>query len=179
MRARIGAQGGKVDFAASASLPCLSALEAELATCLAGRASEEVFCGTASAGSGGSDGSDLAKATTLALQIEVNYGLGECGLTWRPVTSGNLTELMADKKLSDRVEQRLQVALNSAKSIVSEKRTMVETLAKSLIEQRELASADMKHILQPDEARALSAPPQNAPVHQDADPQSPKAGMTG
>ncbi|MDO6481874.1 AAA family ATPase [Shimia thalassica] len=177
-RARICAQGGNVEFASSGSLPCLNTLDAELATCLAGRASEEIFLGSASAGSGGPDGSDLAKATTLALQIEMSYGLGTSGLSWRPISSGNLTELMADKTLSDRVEQRLQVALNSAKSIVVEQRSTVETLAKNLIEQRELSGADMKYILLP-ETRTLPASPQNAPARQGAESQIPNVGMGG
>ncbi len=49
---------------------------------LAGRAAEELVCGDVCAGSGGSDHSDLALATNLAVQMEAVYGLGAQGPLW-------------------------------------------------------------------------------------------------
>ncbi|WP_245413500.1 AAA family ATPase [Mangrovicella endophytica] len=51
-------------------------IEAMIVPILAGRAAEEIILGSVSAGAGGADSSDLARATTLLMQIEAQLGLG-------------------------------------------------------------------------------------------------------
>lgn len=154
--ARIGNNGGEVSFTAANPLPDIVGLEAEIATALAGRASEEVFYGAPCAGAGGSDDSDLAKATKLAVSIETIYGLGDSGLTWRPSSNDTLAVLLANHDLATRVETRLKAALDVAKSIVIKHRAMVETIAEKLVARRELSSGELFDLLSPCEQQRLS-----------------------
>ena len=147
LRARIGSTGGEVSFTSPNPLPEIADLEAEIATALAGRASEVVFFGAASAGAGGPEQSDLAKATSLAVSVESSYGMGASGLTWRPSTIDDLPALLTDQDLAQRVEARLQSALEIAKSLIVEHRHFVEGVAAQLVQQRELSSKDLSEIL--------------------------------
>ena len=55
---------------------------AMIAQLLAGREAELLLSGDASAGAGGAEHSDLAKATKLALGLEGSFGLGSLGPLW-------------------------------------------------------------------------------------------------
>jgi cell division protease FtsH len=57
-----------------------SHLETILIALLAGRAAEQLIFGEATAGAGGSEDSDLARATQLVTDLETSYGLGSLGL---------------------------------------------------------------------------------------------------
>lgn len=179
LRAWVGPNGGEVSFTDPDPLPEISKLEAEIATALAGRASEEINYTRPCAGSGGTEDSDLAKATKLAVAIETAYGLGSSGLTWRPSPTESYAELLANRDLAERVEMRLQAALNTAKSIIVEQKHLVEILASKLVDQRELSAAELMNVLKPTEVKTGpmfqegSCSPQVSPSHM------PQAEMSG
>lgn len=55
-----------------------------LSMLMAGRAAEQLVLGKASAGAGGSESSDLSRATELAKNIELKFGFGEFGPLYLP-----------------------------------------------------------------------------------------------
>ncbi|MDP2582090.1 AAA family ATPase [Shimia thalassica] len=175
LSARISAYGGEVIFKNSSPLPGLDELVNELSTLLAGRASEEVLLGTACSGSGGTEESDLAKATKMALYIETAFGLGSSGLTWRPVSGESVTSLLGNKEMSQRVEARLQEALGSAKAIIAEQQTLVETMASQLVLQRELSSGEISEVLNAGKHDPAAINDAEAMLKQDAPTQGSKA----
>ena len=104
-----------------------------LAIALAGRAAEEIVCGSVSAGSGGSADSDLARATDMALAMETRLGfaadqpllhldLGDPGtaLGWQP-------------DLAARVDARLEAAYAEARRLVGENRDRLDRVADALV----------------------------------------------
>ncbi len=104
-----------------------------LTIALAGRAAEEIVCGSVSAGSGGSADSDLARATDMALAMETRLGfaadqpllhldLGDPGtaLGWRP-------------DFAARVDARLEAAYAEACRLVGANRHRLERLADALV----------------------------------------------
>ncbi|PWR01302.1 hypothetical protein DKT77_17695, partial [Meridianimarinicoccus roseus] len=83
-RVTIGATGG----AAELPMPRFLTAEATLdwtAMLLGGRAAEHVLLGAASSAAGAGEGSDLDRATDLLVRMELEWGLGDCGLLHAPV----------------------------------------------------------------------------------------------
>ena len=98
---------------------------------LAGRAAEEVVLGAASAGAGGSDGSDLAQATRLVARTESTLGLGSSLVHGAEIDGrmvhGRLARLYAETVL-----------------VVRRHRPAIEALAALAIEKRVLGSQALK-----------------------------------
>ncbi len=109
-------------------------LEDELALHMAGRAAEQLMLGEVSGGAGGSDDSDLALATRLALRIEHQLGLGASGPLWRgPITPSTLTPNDAA-----RIRARLERAQTRARNILQGQTEALTAMAEALLEAREL-----------------------------------------
>ncbi len=123
---------------------------------LAGRASEEIFCGKISTGA--SD--DLVKATNIVRSMILQYGMGdETGLmsldSNQPVflsndgmTTGASTPLSDKKKeqIDREVENVLQTAYQSAKKCIENNRDFVDQSVKALL-QSEVLDADELYTL--------------------------------
>lgn len=129
-------------MAAGDDRPVTSAeLNSELVRLLAGRAAEEVLLGTVSAGAGGPEGSDLARATALATTSLTALGLGgDDDLLWQGLpdatTIGPMLAMRPD--LSRRVRDMLRDAYSRAKDLVIEHRDLVDRIARSLVEHETL-----------------------------------------
>lgn len=126
-------------------------LTAKLTRLLAGRTAEEVVLGDVTAGAGGSERSDLGRATVLATRAVTSLGLGEDGsLLWRGVptqeTVGSMLTLRPD--LGRAVGDMLDAAYDQAKVIVTRDRHLVERIAALLVD---------RETLEGDEVRALAA----------------------
>lgn len=113
---------------------------------LAGRAAEEEVLGYVTAGSGGSEQSDLAKATTLALAMETQLGFAsEHPLLYR--SADDATALLhRNSELAARVNERLEDAYEKARIIARTNDDAIKFLADRLcafgtLEGDELASA--------------------------------------
>jgi ATP-dependent Zn protease len=85
-------------------------MDANLICILAGRAAEAVVFGDKALGSGGGEGSDLALATRIAIDLETAFGIGDdLPLLYRPPSStGDI--LHYNPALSKRVHGRLEQA---------------------------------------------------------------------
>jgi ATP-dependent Zn protease len=108
-----------------------AAIEAHLASSMAGRAAERLLLGQVSAGSGGDPGSDLATATRLATALEASWGLGST-LIWQGSVEGIEARLRDDTGLRARVETHLRNAETRASRILTAHRALLEEMASAL-----------------------------------------------
>lgn len=131
-RITAGPKSGWVEWMAPATEGLTTDFAARIAVHMAGRAAEEELLGTPSAGAGGSDSSDLANATQLAMEIELRSGLGSSGLLW---SDAKAHLLHAHPALRDRVEAHLQNGLRMARDMIRRMPLLVEGLAQ--VAQRE------------------------------------------
>lgn len=120
-------------------------LENYLVALLAGRAAEELAFGEATAGAGGTDDSDIAKATWLATRIETVYGLGRSGLLWVPTE--NSRELLFHRYLHEAVRGTLDRAYTAAKALISANRASRDALATALLDRGYLDREEIHAIL--------------------------------
>lgn len=118
-------------------------IEARLAVHLAGRAAEEVILGEPSAGAGGDDASDLARATDLALRLETQFALGASGLLYR---TDPAAAMRSDPKLAARVAAHLEGALARAKAVLRNESSAVRRIATELIAQRVIEGEDVRNL---------------------------------
>ncbi len=108
-----------------------SEMEAALALDLAGRAAEVAALGAPSGGAGGTEDSDLANATLLAVAIEASLGLG-VHLVWQGSPQTILDRLPHDGDLRNRVEGHLRRAEARALRIVEAHLPLLEEIAGAL-----------------------------------------------
>jgi ATP-dependent Zn proteases len=147
--ASIGLHGiGMVTTIANTALPQTERLLMNtIAGSLAGRVAEILVFGEAVAGAGGSDESDLARATAVAMAAETSLGFsGHQPLVYRSITIGT-HDLTLDRQLSDRVNRRLEEAENMARAIVEENRSALAELAASLEAVGILSGNDIRQIV--------------------------------
>lgn len=113
-----------------------------LQVALAGRAAEEAFYGPESvgAGAGGSENSDLAKATNMAFEMICRLGLGaKPQLLWRSEpTAENWSE----------AEQLLAEAYEHARRLILTHRDLVERIAAVLIEKQEISGEELQRVVE-------------------------------
>ncbi len=124
-------------------------IEDELATLLAGRAAERLGLGDVSSGSGGSQSSDLALATRLALDLETRLGLGSEGLTH---TDASVPQLLTDQTRRVRVHKHLQKAEARAMEFLKARQAELDALAEELISKRYISGEEVKRICHCDES---------------------------
>lgn len=135
--------GGSVEFDWPAPPATRAEIEARLAVHLAGRAAEEVILGEPSAGAGGDDASDLARATDLALRLETQFALGTSGLLYRTYPAA---AMRSDPKLAARVAAHLEGALARAKAVLRNESSAVRRIATELIAQRVIEGEDVRNL---------------------------------
>jgi ATP-dependent Zn protease len=113
---------------------------------LAGRAAEEIACGVTTAGAGGSDPSDLGRATRIALRLETVYGLGASGLAYVPGEPDRVLLMRPD--LLAAVQGSLDKAYARAKDLLNTNRPSLDALANALFERGYLDAAEIEAVLQ-------------------------------
>ena len=123
-----------------------SHLEKYLVTLLAGRAAEQLTFGEATAGAGGSEESDLGRATMLATRLETDYGLGAFGLVCIPGGSSGRDLLLLDT-LRSAVGGTIDRAYTAALELLRQNQHALEALATALFAAGYLDRADIDAIL--------------------------------
>ncbi len=108
----------QLGFTASGS-DTLGYREDMLATLMAGRAAELIVVGKVSAGSGGSEDSDLARATKLGLAMERSLGFGAIQPLLYREDKDPTAVLDGDPDLAARIHARLEKALARAVEILN------------------------------------------------------------
>lgn len=114
---------------------------------MAGRAAEQLVLKRVSSGSGGSDDSDLARATRLAFDMERTLGFGsEHPLLYRPHRDpGSVFD--REPELATRVHASLKAALDRAETILKRCRPTFHALAKALFDAQALDEEAVLQIL--------------------------------
>ncbi len=114
---------------------------------MAGRAAEQLMLKRISAGSGGTEDSDLARATRLAFDMERTLGFGaEHPLLYRPHRDPGAV-LDGDPELAAHVHARLEAALDRAGTILRRRRPTFNALAKALFEAQAMDERAVLQIL--------------------------------
>lgn len=105
----------------------------EIAASLAGIAAEEVFLGEASDGAGGGAGSDLDRATSLAIDLAASSGLGSSLVFLAP--SGTADRLVnSNPVVRNEVHSILNEAKSRARTVIASERAVILSLANQLSE---------------------------------------------
>lgn len=118
-----------------------------LAVSLAGRAAEEEFLGSVSAGAGGSPDSDMGKATTLALAMEAELGFAE---TWPLLyrhADNETTMLAYNPLLAEQVNARLEAAYARVRELIRRNEDAVRFLAEALMRHDTLEEQSLLSVL--------------------------------
>ncbi len=134
-------------------------MDANLICILAGRAAESVVFGNKALGSGGGEGSDLALATRIAIDLETAFGIGEGHpLLYRPPsTTGDILHYNAP--LAERVHGRLEQAERRAEELLRPYGELIEALARQLVASRVLEGATIRAALESVMADGHATPP--------------------
>ncbi|WP_338661253.1 AAA family ATPase [Pararoseomonas sp. SCSIO 73927] len=123
----------------------------QLRAILAGRAAEEVLLGAPSGGAGGSQGSDLARATQLACAIVVSSGLDdhpEALLFLAPADDPvRLGHLLLVPEIRHRVSAVISQGYAEALDLVRKHRDAVERVAAALVEMGHLSGQEVEAML--------------------------------
>lgn len=123
-----------------------SHIERFLVALLAGRAAEQLTFGEATAGAGGSEESDLSRATVLATRLETEYGLGAFGLVCIPGGASDRDLLLLDT-LRSAVGGTIDRAYAAALELLGQNQHALEALAAALFAAGYLDRADIQAIL--------------------------------
>lgn len=125
------------------------ALGAVLRRLLAGRAAEHVVFAHLTAGSGGSTGSDLARATRVALAAETALGFSERPLLWRGLWDGDAVGplLLGDRHLAERVNARLEAAWSEVCEMLRAHRAALDEMAGRLLARGALSGPEVEAIV--------------------------------
>ena len=149
---------------------------------LAGRAAEILAFGEPTAGAGGADGSDLDRATQLALRLETSYGLGQLGPV--AVTAFTARDLLIMPDLRNAVRRTLEAAEAKALELLTANRLSLDALAQALFTSGYLDRVEIDVVLAAAPLRRQQAPaaPDDTPLaaeqnenaqHRDEDASAP------
>jgi len=136
----VTARGGRVEPAPLATMTSRLA-KAKLRMCLAGRAAERLVLGEVSNGAGVGPASDLAQATVLAAQMELNWSFGESGLAWQDVSPLDFQKL--PPKTQHRIEVHLQEAETAVRALLNDNIAILKKIAAELVQKKELTRMDL------------------------------------
>lgn len=147
----IDAPGGggysQLGFTASGS-DTLGYQEDMLAMFMAGRAAEQIVAGKVSAGSGGTEDSDLARATRLALAMERSLGLGAIQPLLYRDDKDPTAVLDSNPDLAARIHARLEKALGRAVEIINDNRDKLDALIRALFDAQALDGEAVRRLLE-------------------------------
>ena len=136
--------GGQVDYPRPL-VETYDSARARLHILLAGRAAEIVTLGDASSGAGHGHASDLAQATVLALQLEMQWGMGDCGLIYTPLPDATRIPAWLHAKLRTMLDDTQAEAI----ALLRAHRDSLEHIAAALLSERELDGAALARLMPP------------------------------
>jgi ATP-dependent Zn protease len=141
--------GGRAAYALLPHDGTRKAIEGMISVALAGRAAEEVIFRNVSASAGGSEDSDLARATMLAIRMIGNFGLSDHGrLLWRGDASAGM--LQAFPALGEEVERILCRCYVRARRVLRRHAADVRAVADLATERLGLSDAEIRAVLAQD-----------------------------
>ncbi len=114
---------------------------------MAERAAEQIVVDKVSSGSAGSDDSDLARATKMALAMERSLGFGAIQPLLYRDEKYPTAVLDGNPDLAARIHARLETALGRAVEVLSENRAKLDALTKALFDAQALDCEMVRRIL--------------------------------
>ena len=143
-------------------------MEAFLVALLGGRAAEQINFGEATAGAGGTEGSDLDRCTRLAIRLETAFGFGNLGLVC--LADGlKPRDLLAFDRVRTAVSSTMDRAYTTALDILDKNRSALDALAITLFSAGYLDRAEIEAVLKqtpvcPQTVVSMSTPRHPDPV---------------
>ena len=163
---QIGAIGGITIPERESVAVTVETIRIYLRRAMAGRAAEIVLLGVASAGCGGTENSDLAKATILAVAACTSLGLVDEFPLWlgRPTAEGVVRILTTRPDIAARVTLMLDEAQTEAVRVITVNRGAVQAIADALMEKETLDGPAVTEIIRHHRSRqARRRSPQSTP----------------
>jgi cell division protease FtsH len=115
-----------------------------IALYMAGIAAEGIFLGQHDDGASGGEGSDLHRATRIAIDMERSHGMGEHLASYGEVGDRRLDEIKhLDGRLMSRVDGVLREQLSRAVEIINRHRRASKQLHQELLERMELSGPEV------------------------------------
>ncbi len=118
-----------------------------IACLLAGRTAELLVFGEPLVGAGGSDDSDLARATSHALAAETRLGFSKHQPLVYHSEGGSITELNLDRQLTERVNARLLSAEQAARDMLEARLDDLMAIATRLSEVSVMSGDEVRQML--------------------------------
>ncbi|WP_290775967.1 ATP-dependent Zn protease [Hoeflea sp.] len=118
-----------------------------IACALAGRSAEKLIFGDCVLGSGGSEQSDLARATRLATDAEANLGFGQAQPLLYRSMDAQPSILSLDRQLAQHVHARLEAGEALATKLLSQHRSALLALATRLAHAKTLDGGEVRSLL--------------------------------
>jgi cell division protease FtsH len=140
------ASGGTTTFSDDAVLFDTQTAEARAKTLLAGLAAEVLVCGSASSGAGGSEGSDLARATDLLGTLHTSFGMRD-DMVYRGRPESVRSLLERDPQLRSAVEADLKRLYAEVRDLVGRHRSHVLAVAARLMKSRVLFADQVREVI--------------------------------
>lgn len=132
--------------------------DAEICSYLAGLAAEHVILGAHSDGGGGAIGSDLSKATEIAIRMEVSFGLGENLSFWGTHEECGTDLLSRHPQLRAVVDKALRSCFSKAMEIIEERTSAILLIVDQLERNGEIdEKAILKSLSHPIDVRVENA----------------------
>lgn len=113
---------------------------------LAGRAAEQIVLGCSTLGSGGSDRSDLALATTTLAELHLSLGFGQ-QLRWRCAPDEAMARLHQHPAVRVEVETELNQLYDEVLDLIRRHRPALDRLTDSLLRNRTIDAEEIKRLV--------------------------------
>lgn len=139
--------GGRTMVAMPTDLLLKPEMETMVSFVLAGRCAEEAILGSVSNGSGGSEESDLARATHMVSMAHASLGMGG-QLLYRGGPEEVRRMLAMDFRLAQAIEAELQRLYAGAMAVILEYREAVEAVAAALVRERHIDGDRFREIFE-------------------------------
>lgn len=128
-----------------ANLGTRGQFEGLVVSLLGGRAAEQLILGEASQGAGGSETSDLAKASAIVASLEASLGLGD-SLLHRSAPE-DAVGLLRDPEFRRRADRTIRDLYQKTIDILHEHRPALNALTEALLAKRFLTGAEVEAII--------------------------------
>lgn len=136
--------------------------EARIAHLMAGRSAEQLICSSVSAGAGGSDQSDMAKATRIALMLETSCALGSSGYVYAKLKDEDWMGMEIANRVSTRIHHGTVVAKRVLEENLDCLREMTAVLVRERILEGEALDALLENVIPMSKHVAPSVPIQTS-----------------
>ena len=138
-----GSTGGRMIMQESTAFLTQPMVEGRLVVLLAGRAAEDVALNSISSGAGGSEDSDLARATDLAFNAVGTLGLSSRdNLVWYG-SSGLNSQRVYPGPVADEAKTMLRDAYERARQLMEGERDLLGAIATALLTKRALTHREI------------------------------------